>query len=111
MCKPVVRQLSRVADPSNSLAAVTRFLRRVSALERGVSRDLAVLTPPADLARVYRDTLSTLAGLGTTLRAEGAAAARHDLAGARRAVARLGPLDYRKSAGFSRLGLAECAEL
>jgi hypothetical protein len=33
------------------------------------------------------------------------------VSGARRAVAKLGPLDYRKSAGFNRLGVPSCALL
>ena len=95
-----------------SARAATRFLRRAGALERQASRGLARLTPPSDLDRVYRETLATLNGLGATLRAEGAAVARGDLAGARRAVVRLGPLDYRKSAsGSSRLGLPACPRL
>jgi hypothetical protein len=66
---------------------------------------------PLDLDRVYRETLSTLAGLSSTLRAESAAVARRDVAGARRAVVRLGTLDYRKTAGFNRLGLQGCTQL
>jgi hypothetical protein len=48
---------------------------------------------------------------GAALRREGDAVARHDLAGVRRAVARFQPLDYRKSAGFARLGLPACGQL
>ena len=76
-----------------------------------MSRRLAALEPPADLDRVYRDTLSSLTSLGTVLRAEGAAIARGDAAGARRAVARLPTVDYRKSVGFIRLGLPSCSAL
>jgi hypothetical protein len=111
LCEPVVKEIMGMRDPGASVAAATRYLRRASALERGVSRELAALRPPADLDRVYRDTLSTLAGLGATLRAEGAAIARGDPAGAQRAVARLPTLDYRKSVGFNRLGLQGCASL
>jgi hypothetical protein len=111
VCQPVARGIEDLADPSTSATAALRYLRHASALERRASRALAGLTPPADLDRVYRDTLSTLSGLGATLRAEGAAVARRDLAGARRVVGRLSTLDYRKSAGFRRLGLAACAGL
>jgi hypothetical protein len=111
LCAPVVRDISSLADPGESVAAATRYLRRASALVRRTRRDLGRLKPPADLDRVYRETLSTLAGLGATLRAEGAAIARDDAAGARRAVARLGPLDFRKGVGFERLGLPACQRL
>ena len=111
LCAPVVRDISSLADPGDSIAAATRYLRRASAMVRRTSRGLARLKPPADLDRVYRETLSTLAGLGATLRAEGAAIARDDAAGARRAVARLGPLDFRKGVGFDRLGLPACKQL
>jgi hypothetical protein len=111
MCDRVVKEITGMGDPGASIAKATRYLRRASALERGVSRQLAALEPPADLDRVYRDTLSSLNGLGATLRAEGAAIARGDVAGARRAVARLPTIDYRKSVGFNRLGLPSCAAL
>jgi hypothetical protein len=111
MCDPVVKEITGMGDPGASVAKATRYLRRASALERGVSRRLAALEPPADLDRVYRDTLSSLTGLGTVLRAEGAAIARGDAAGARRAVARLPTVDYRKSVGFIRLGLPSCSAL
>jgi hypothetical protein len=111
MCEPVVKEITGMREPGASIAKVVRYLRRASALERGVSRQLATLEPPADLARTYRDTLSTLNGLGATLRAEAAAIARGDLAGTRRAVARLPTLDYRKSVGFIRLGLSRCTSL
>jgi hypothetical protein len=111
LCEPVVRDLSSLDDPGDSIAAAMRYLRRGEALLRRTNRDLGRLKPPADLDRVYRDTLSTLAGLGATLRAERAAIARRDLAGTRRAAARLGPLDYRKRVGFGRLGLTACAQL
>jgi hypothetical protein len=111
LCEPVVRDLSSLDDPGDSIAAATRYLRRGSTLLRRTNRDLARLKPPADLDRVYRDTLSTVAGLGATLRAERAAITRRDLAGTRRTAARLGPLDYRKRVGFGRLGLADCAQL
>jgi hypothetical protein len=111
VCAPVVTDITSLDDPGDSIAAATRYLRRASALERRARRDLARLRPPADLDRVYRETLSTLSGLGGTLRAEGAAIARRDPAGVRRALARLGPLDYRKFTGFRRLGLPACAGL
>ena len=111
LCAPVVTDISSLDDPGESVASATRYLRRVSAIVRRTSRDLGRLKPPADLDRVYRETLSTLAGLGATLRAEGAAIARDDAAGARRAVARLGPLDFRKGVGFDRLGLRACVRL
>ena len=110
-CDPVVTDITSLDDPGDSIAAATRYLRRASALLRRTNRDLRRLKPPADLDRVYRETLSTLAGLGATLRAEGAAIARNDAAGARRAVARLGPLDFRKGVGFDRLGLPACKQL
>ena len=75
------------------------------------SSRLARLTPPSDLDRIYRDTLASLNGLGGALRRESDAVARHDLAGVRRAVARFQPLDFRKSAGFARLGLPACGQL
>ena len=111
MCEPVVKEITGMREPGASIAKVVRYLRRASALERGVSRQLATLEPPADLDRTYRDTLSTLNGLGATLRAEAAAIAGGDLAGTRRAVARLPTLDYRKSVGFVRLGLSRCTSL
>jgi hypothetical protein len=111
VCTPIHKRIVDLSDPGSSPRAATRFLRRASALERQAARGLAALTPPSDLDRVYRDTLATLSGLGATLRTESAAIARGDVAGARRAVARLGPLDYRKSAGFSRLGVPACALL
>jgi hypothetical protein len=94
-----------------SQGEVVRALRRAGGLERRTSSRLARLTPPSDLRRVYRDTLATLNGLGAALRRESDAVVRHDLAGVRRAVARFQPLDYRKSAGFARLGLPACGQL
>jgi hypothetical protein len=111
VCAPISKRIGGLGDPGSSARAAVRFLRRAGALERQASRGLAALTPPSDLDRIYRETLATVNGLGATLRAEGAAVARRDLAGARRAVIRLGLLDYRKSDGFSRLGLGTCAEL
>jgi len=111
VCAPISKRIGGLGDPGSSPRAAVRFLRRAGALERQASRRLAALTPPSDLDRVYRETLATVNGLGATLQAEGAAAARGDLAGARRAVGRLVLLDYRKSAGFARLGLASCWQL
>jgi hypothetical protein len=111
ICTPIRERIEGLGDPGASARAAMRFLRRAGALERQASRGLAALKPPSDLDRVHRETLATLNGLGATLRAEGAAAARGDLAGARRAVARLQLLDYRKSDGFGRLGLGSCAAL
>jgi hypothetical protein len=111
VCTPIRRRIEGLPDPGSSAEAAMRYLRRASVLERRASRGLRALTPPSDLDRVYRDTLATLDGLGVTLRSESAAIARGDSAGARRAVARLGPLDYRKSSGFGRLGLPACAAL
>lgn len=111
ICTPIRKRIEGLGDPGASARAAIRFLRRAGALERQATRGLEALTPPSDLDRVYRETLATLNGLGATLRAEGAAAARGDLAAARRAVVRLGLLDYRKSDGFSRLGLGSCARL
>jgi len=111
LCAPAVEDLSSQADPGKSVAAATRYLRRGSALLRRTRRALGRLKPPADLDRVYRETLSTLAGLGATLGAEGAAIAREDAAGAQRAAARLWTLDFRKVVGFNRLGLPSCRQL
>jgi hypothetical protein len=111
VCAPISKRIEGLGDPGSSARAAVRFLRRAGALERRASRGLAALKPPSDLDRVYRETLATLNSLGATLRTESVAVGRGDLAGARRAVTRLGLLDYRKSDGFSRLGLASCAKL
>jgi hypothetical protein len=111
LCQPVVVDLASLPQPGPGPAAATRYLRRISAAERRARRDLASLKPPADLDSVYRDTLSTLGGIGATLSAESAAIARDDAAGVQRAVARIGPLDFRKGVGFNRLGLRTCARL
>lgn len=111
ICTPIAKSIERLPDPGSSATAAVRFLRRASALERRASRRLVALEPPADLDRVYRATIATLSKLSDTLRSESAAVSRRDLAGARRAVAKLGPLDYRKSSGFSRLGVVGCARL
>jgi hypothetical protein len=97
------------SSDEDKVAALAKQLR--SAAERHDGEKLGALEPPADLDRVYRDTLSTLAGLAAALHAESAAVARDDRAGAQRAVARLGPLDFRKGVGFNRLGLANCMRL
>jgi hypothetical protein len=111
VCEPIHASFQRLPDPSSSRSAAIRFLRRGSALERRASSGLADLKPPADLDGVYRETLSTLNGLGATLRAESAAVRRGDVRAAEHAVGRLQTLDFRKSAGFSRLGVPACAAL
>jgi hypothetical protein len=111
VCTPLTATLQDLGEPGSSARSVMRFLRRGGALERRARTRLARLEPPSDLDRVYRDTLATLDDLGATLRRESAAVARRDLAGLRRVVARFGPLDYRKSAGFARLGVPACGGL
>lgn len=111
VCKPVVQSIQRLPDSGSSAREAIRFLRRGSALERRASSRLADLKPPPDLDRIYRETLSTLNGLSATLRAESTAVAHRDVRGAEHAVGRLQTLDFRKSVGFSRLGLPACAAL
>jgi hypothetical protein len=111
VCEPIRKSFVRLPDPGSSPRAAIRFLRRGSALERRASSRLADLKPPPDLARIYSETLSTLNGLGATLRAESAAIQRDDVRGAGHAVGRLQTLDFRKSAGFLRLGVPACAAL
>jgi hypothetical protein len=110
-CAPAVAAIKRIGDPGDSLVAIRRALNRAASAMRRAKRDLAGLTPPADLDRVYRATLTTLARLGATLRLEGSAAVRRDRGAAQRAAAHLGPLNFRKVTGFLRLGLPTCAEL
>jgi hypothetical protein len=111
ICEPIHQSFERLPDPGSSPRAAIRFLRRGSALERRASTRLADLKPPPDLDRIHRETLSTLNGLGATLRAESAAVERGDVRGAERAVGRLQTLDFRKTAGFYRLGVPACAAL
>jgi hypothetical protein len=111
VCEPIQKSINGLGDPGSSPRAAIRFLRRASVLERRASSRLADLKPPPDLDRIHRETLSTLNGLGATLRAESTAVARGDVRGAEHAVGRLQTLDFRKSAGFSRLGLPACAAL
>jgi hypothetical protein len=111
ICEPIHQSFERLPDPGSSPRAAIRFLRRGSALERRASTRLADLKPPPDLDRIHRETLSTLNGLGAMLRAESAAVERGDVRGAERAVGRLQTLDFRKIAGFYRLGVPACAAL
>jgi hypothetical protein len=111
ICEPIQASFERLPDPGSSPKAAIRFLRRGSALVRRASSRLADVKPPADLDRIYRETLSTLNGLGATLRAESAAVQRGDVRGADHAVGRLQTLDVRKTTGFARLGVPACAAL
>ncbi len=109
ICAPAGKKLSSIATRGRSFVAIGRSLRRASATMRRVRRDLARLEPPADLGGIYRDTLSALAALSAGIRTESDALVRRDFAAAGRALARVGPIDFRKGAGFARLGLPTCA--